>query len=119
MPRPDTRRLALEALYQVEQGGDLTPLTGRARRLVEGVLACREELDRTLEEVAQGWRVERMPPVDRSLLRLGLYELRHQPETPVGVVISEAVRLAKEFSTERSGAFVNGVLATLAKRERP
>ncbi|MGH9167499.1 MAG: transcription antitermination factor NusB [Acidimicrobiia bacterium] len=119
MPRPDTRRLALEALYQVEQGGDLTPLTGRARRLVEGVLTCREELDRTLEEVAQGWRVERMPPVDRSLLRLGLYELRHQPETPVGVVISEAVRLAKEFSTERSGAFVNGVLATLAKRERP
>jgi N utilization substance protein B len=118
VPRRDTRRLALEALYQVEQGGDLTRLTGRARRLVDGVLGCREELDRTLEEVAEGWRVERMPPVDRSLLRLGLYELRYQPDTPVGVVISEAVRLAKEFSTERSGAFVNGVLGRLAKEER-
>jgi N utilization substance protein B len=56
-----------------------------------------------------------MPVVDRAILRLGLYELRHEPETPVAVVVSEAVRLAKTYSTEKSGAFVNGVLAALAE----
>jgi N utilization substance protein B len=59
-----------------------------------------------------------MPVVDRAILRLGLYELRYETDTPAAVVVAEAVRLAKTFSTERSGAFVNGVLATLAEQER-
>jgi N utilization substance protein B len=59
-----------------------------------------------------------MPVIDRSILRLGLFELRHGRETPTAVVVSEAVRLAKTYSTERSGAFVNGVLASLARTTR-
>ncbi len=61
----------------------------------------------------------RMPPVDRAILRLGLYELRFEKGTPMAVVVSEAVRLAKMYSTERSGAFVNGILSKLAVVERP
>ena len=64
------------------------------------------------QTAATGWRVERMPAVDRALLRLALFELRHT-DTPVAVVISEAVELAKEYSTQRSGSFVNGVLGNL------
>jgi N utilization substance protein B len=70
-------------------------------------------LDAEIGAVSSGWRIERMPAVDRAILRLALYELRHT-DTPLGVVIDEAVELAKRYSTERSGAFVNGVLAKLA-----
>ncbi|MDG6938571.1 MAG: transcription antitermination protein NusB, partial [Nitrososphaerota archaeon] len=66
-----------------------------------------------------GWALERMPAVDRSLLRLATFELLGRPDTPTGVVISEAVELAKEYSTEESGRFVNGVLAALAAVTRP
>jgi transcription antitermination protein NusB len=87
--------------------------------LAEGVLAYRAELDRTIEAASDNWRVDRMPAVDRAILRLALFELRHEPATPTAVVISEAVRIAKEYSTDKSGAFVNGVLAALAGSERP
>jgi N utilization substance protein B len=60
-----------------------------------------------------------MPVVDRSILRLGLFELMHEPNVPTAVIVSEAVRLARTYSTERSGSFVNGVLATLARSARP
>jgi N utilization substance protein B len=90
-----------------------TDLPARAQRYVDGVWHHREELDVRIGAAATGWRVERMPPVDRNILRLGLYELTYT-DTPVGVAISEAVELAKTYSTARSGAFVNGVLAQLA-----
>ncbi|HET9070860.1 MAG TPA: transcription antitermination protein NusB, partial [Acidimicrobiales bacterium] len=64
------------------------------------------------------WSVDRMPAVDRSLLRLATFELLGRPDTPTGVVISEAVDLAKEYSTEESGRFVNGVLAAVAAEVR-
>ncbi|MDX1449767.1 MAG: transcription antitermination factor NusB, partial [Acidimicrobiia bacterium] len=80
--------------------------------------AERTDLDAALERTSARWRVERMPPVDRNVLRLALYELRHQPGVPAPVIISEAVRMAKAYSTERSGAFVNGVLSRLAQTER-
>jgi N utilization substance protein B len=86
--------------------------------LLRGVLAHLDELDREIDAVSEHWRVPRMPVVDRAILRLGLYELRYEPETPPAVVVAEAVRLAKLFSTERSGAFVNGVLAALAEISR-
>lgn len=117
----DPRKQVLEALYEAEQGSrppDFSRLSGKALRLARGVWEHRQELDAALEEVSRRWRVERMPAVDRTLLRLGLYELRYEPHTPVGVVISEAVRLAKEYSTEHSGAFVNGLLGRLAREER-
>jgi N utilization substance protein B len=113
---------ALEALYAAEQTGsppDPGSYGDAAVQLVDGVWASREDLDRAIGEVAVGWRVERMAPVDRTLLRLALWELRHQPATPVAVIVSEAVRLAKVYSTESSGRFVNGVLSGLAEGVRP
>ena len=86
--------------------------------LVEGVGAHRAEIDSVLAGFAVDWPVERMPAVDRNLLRLAVFELRWRPEVPVGVVISEAVELAKAYSTEESGRFVNGVLAAVAAAER-
>lgn len=117
----EARRLAVEALYEVDQR-DLAnfpaELPSRAARLVEGVLAHVDELDREIEAVAVHWQVHRMPVVDRAILRLGLYELQYEPDTPIAVVVSEAVRLAKVFGSERSGSFINGVLATLADKVR-
>ncbi len=81
---------------------------------MSGVWAERSDLDEAIGEASDRWRVERMPPVDRNILRIALWELRHRPQTPVPVVISEAVRMAKVYSTERSGSFVNGVLGRLA-----
>jgi N utilization substance protein B len=87
--------------------------------MVRGVLEQRSELDRAIDGASSGWRVERMPVVDRAVLRLALYELRNLSSTPTAVVINEAVELAKTYSTERSGRFVNGVLSKLALDERP
>lgn len=116
MSRVESRTAAFEALYAVEASGgsapDIEGLPKRAAALASGAWAHRAELDEELASASTGWRVDRMPAVDRSILRLGLYELRHT-ETPVAVVISEAVELAKRYSTSRSGAFVNGVLGAL------
>lgn len=113
---------AMAALYEAEQragGLDAADLSEPAAELALGVWSEREDLDRAIGAASTGWRVERMPPVDRTILRIALWELRHRPGTPVAVVIAEAVRLAKAYSTERSGAFVNGVLGRLAPAERP
>ena len=121
MSQDEPRDLALQALYQAEITGDssnLEDLTGRVGALVRGVLEHKEELDNEIESASEHWSVARMPVIDRSILRLGLFELRHTRETPTAVVVSEAVRLAKTYSTERSGAFVNGVLAALARAPR-
>ena len=115
----DARDLAVAALYEMdltgasEAPGDLPP---KAAALVAGVTTHRRELDAAIDAVSEHWRLERMPVVDRAILRLGVFELQHRPRTPAAVIVSEAVRLAKEYSTERSGAFVNGVLATLAEQ---
>jgi len=107
---------AFGAIYAADATGE-APMTiglsSRAKRLAEGTWEHHQALDEEIGGAAPGWRIERMPAVDRAVLRLALYELRHT-ETPVGVVISEAVEMAKEYSTARSGAFVNGVLAALA-----
>ena len=116
----EAREAALGALYEANQRGsdpEVEGLGARAARMVEGVWADRESLDAAIGDVSHRWRPERMPPVDLTVLRIALWELRETPDTPVAVVISEAVRLAKEFSTESSGRFVNGVLAELAERE--
>ncbi len=121
MSQDEPRDLALQALYQAEIAGDsadLQGLTGRVGVLVHGVLEHKEELDNEIESASEHWSVARMPVIDRSILRIGLYELRHATDTPTAVVVSEAVRLAKTYSTERSGAFVNGVLASLARTPR-
>ncbi|MGA9597518.1 MAG: transcription antitermination factor NusB [Acidimicrobiia bacterium] len=116
MTRQPARDQALLALYAADMTGtepDLTDLSARARRYVEGTRRERNALDEAISAVATGWRLERMPAVDRNIIRLALFELR-SGQTPIGVAINEAVNLAKHYSTERSGAFVNGVLARLA-----
>ena len=116
----EPRDLALETLFAMETraDSDIPELPSRVLRLVRGVSAHREELDREIEEASEHWSVARMPIIDRTILRLGLYELKYQPETPTAVIVSEAVRIAKTYSTGRSGSFVNGVLATLARAVR-
>ncbi len=76
-------------------------------------------IDDLLAAASVGWELGRMPAVDRSILRMAVAELLSCPETPVAVILNEAVELAKEFSTEQSGPFVNGVLAALAAQIRP
>ena len=118
----EPREQVLQAVYAAEQAGDkdvaLQGLSKKAQRLAFGVWERRDELDQALSAVSDRWRVERMPVVDRNVLRLALYELRHEPNTPTAVIISEAVELAKQYSTDKSGAFVNGVLGRLAKEVR-
>ena len=85
------------------------------RELVEGVAAHLPELDREIGARSEGWSVDRMASVDRTILRVAAYELLVGRQTPVGAAIDEAVRAAKELSTEDSGRFVNGVLGKIAR----
>lgn len=115
----EPRDLALEQLYQLETSGHWTEESeGRADRLSRGVASKLDELDEQIEQVSEHWSVSRMPLIDRNVLRIALFELIEDRETPTGVIISEAVRLAQTYSTERSGPFVNGVLASLARAVR-
>ncbi|MGA7226643.1 MAG: transcription antitermination factor NusB [Acidimicrobiia bacterium] len=114
----EARDTVLEMLYQWDISGaapDLTSSSPRARHLFEGVVDHCEELDRLIETASEHWSVARMPVLDRSILRIGLFELLYDPGTPGPVAVSEAVRLAKTYSTEKSGSFVNGVLGSLAR----
>ncbi len=109
---------ALEALYEAEARAHPPSAEGRDEAvavMAAGVWEERQELDAAIGAAATDWRVERLAAVDRAILRLALWELRHRPDLSAAVVISEAVRLAKAYSTERSGAFVNGVLSRLAR----
>lgn len=89
-----------------------------ARRLVEGTLAHRHEIDELISRQADHWRLSRMPIVDRNILRMALFELLHEPETPQPVVIDEALEIAKRFSTPRSSQFINGILDGVLKARR-
>ena len=88
-----------------------------ASRLVEGVESHRQKIDDRIRGQAENWRLERMPSVDRNILRLAIYEMWHQNDVPKLVVVDEAVELAKRFGSEQSGRFVNGVLDGLMKSE--
>jgi len=86
-----------------------------AQALFEGTVAEVETLDGLVREHSEHWRLERMPAVDRNLLRVALYELRHHPETPPAVVINEALEIARRFSDKDAVDFVNGVLDAIRK----
>ena len=86
-----------------------------ARRLVEGTLAHQAEIDELIRRQAAHWRLERMPPVDRNILRLAVYEMLHEEDVPKLVVLDEAIELAKRYGSENSGRFVNGLLDGLLK----
>lgn len=86
-----------------------------AREIVEGVDAHRAEIDAAITDHAQGWTLERMPVLDRAIIRAGAWEILFNDEVPDAVAISEAVQLASELSTDDSGGFVNGVLSAIAR----
>jgi N utilization substance protein B len=86
-----------------------------AKEIVSGVIDHREEIDALLSGTSTTWPLDRMPSVDRAVLRLAVWEILHNPEVPAAVAISEAVAMAGELSTEASGGFVHGILASVAE----
>src|SRR5262245_53415571 len=126
--RREARERALGLCYELEMRhldvdallGELpVPIDPYAETLVRGVEQHRDELDATLRRFSEHWALERMPAVDRAVLRLGCYELGWQPKVPTPVAINEAVELANEYSTKDSGRFVNGMLSRIAAELRP
>lgn len=87
-----------------------------AQALVRGTLENREKIDELIRSQADNWRLERMPAVDRNILRLAIFEMLHEQDTPKLVVLDEAIELAKKFGSEQSGRFVNGLLDGLLKQ---
>ncbi len=123
--RREARERALSILYEADAKGiTVADVLADAAiepdpfavELVEGVATHQAEFDAIIRERAVGWQLERMPVVDRCLLRMGLYELL-EGGTPTGAAISEAVELAKRYSTEDSARFVNGVLAAVVRAD--
>lgn len=86
-----------------------------ARTIVEGIAEHGDEIDELIETYAQGWTIERMPVVDRAIIRIGIWELIFNPEVPDSVAISEAVEAATVLSTEDSAGFINGLLGRIAQ----
>lgn len=125
--RREARERALSLLYEADAKGTspaavldeqvLAP-EAYAADVVAGVETNQAEVDALIRKFAKGWTLERMPVIDRTLLRMAIYELGHRPDVPTGAVISEAVELAKRYSTDDSGKFVNGMLSRIAKELR-
>jgi N utilization substance protein B len=124
--RSKARKRALDVLFESEQRGVdvLETLAGRLAaadppvseftvQLVEGVVAHRDRIDELLTTYSQGWSLDRMPAVDRAVLRLGTFELLWLDDVPDAVVVDQAVELARSLSTDDSPGFVNGVLGRL------
>ncbi|CAH0147643.1 N utilization substance protein B homolog [Microbacterium oxydans] len=127
--RTKARKRALDILFSADVRGDELSVTLAAeakraanepareaswlyaREIVDGIVDHRDEIDEQITTHSRDWKLERMPAVDRALLRIGVWELLYNAEVPTAVAIDEAVELAKEFSTDDSGAFVHGVLA--------
>lgn len=130
--RTKARKRALDVLYESELRADCKlgstlaarsesaepPLNPYTVQLVEGVVEHQQEIDRLLSEHAVGWTLDRMPAVDRNLLRLAVFEVLHVDDVPDVVAVSEAVALATSLSTDQSPTFVNGLLARIVT-EKP
>ena len=131
--RTKARKRALDILFQADIRGDEVGVTLAAeaqraanepareaswlyaREIVDGVIDNRDEIDEQITTFAKDWTLARMPAVDRALLRMGVWEILYNDQIPTAVAIDEAVELAKEFSTDDSGAFVHGVLGRIAR----
>ena len=126
-PRRQAREAALQALYFWEVGrtapddavdavfAEHLPEASDAVRafaetLMRGAVATHQEIDALIEKQSSHWRLERLAVIDKSIIRLAVWELQHQPETPPAVIVNEALELARTFSGEESVKFVNGVL---------
>ncbi|UQX90049.1 transcription antitermination factor NusB [Jatrophihabitans telluris] len=130
--RSKARKRAVDLLYEADLRGS-DPISTVAERvaladppindytieLVEGVSARRPEIDDLLSQYSEGWTLDRMPGVDRAILRVGLYELLWSEDIPDAVAIDEAVELAKALSTDDSPKFVNGLLGRVLRDQLP
>lgn len=128
--RTRARELALQFLYQadlvqkpLEESDDFLreeerdPETRKfAQRLIQGTLEGRDEIDDVIQKVAQNWNISRMAVVDRNVLRLATYELLNCQDIPPKVAINEAIEIGKRYSTQNSGAFINGILDRIMNR---
>ena len=129
--RSKARKAALDLLYEadirgtsavdtlnlrdvVEEGPDARPIREYTRELVSGVGDNFRKIDELITTYAQGWDMDRLPAVDRNILRLGIYEILWSVTTPDGVAIDEALTLAKELSTDESAGFIHGVLGRIS-----
>lgn len=126
--RSKARKRALDVLYAAEARGinplellaeriespELPPLGDYAESVIRGVAGNSRRIDELLAQHAEGWTVDRMPAVDRAILRIGAYELLYADDVPPAVVVNEAVEAAKDLSTDNSGKFINGVLGQIA-----
>jgi N utilization substance protein B len=129
--RSKARKAALDLLYEadirgtnavetlnlrdiVEEGPDARPIRDYTRELVNGVGDNFRKIDELITTYAQGWDMDRLPAVDRNILRIGIYEILWSPTTPDGVAIDEALTLAKELSTDESAGFIHGVLGRIS-----
>src|SRR5258705_13695350 len=127
--RHQARELALKVLFQLEgsedeaeevllyhaaEGAATEDVTNFARQLVGGVIANREKLDSILSETSEHWKLEQMAKVDRIILRIAIYEIAIDRKVPTKAAINESIELAKTFSGEESGRFVNGILGRVA-----
>ena len=126
--RTDARERAMLLLYEAASKGiapsevlaaQVLPPDDLTQLLVRGVEEHRTRLDEVIAATAKGWSITRMPVVDRTVLRIAGFELLGRPDVPVAVVLDEAVELAKRFSTDDSGRFVNGVLSAMVPLLRP
>jgi N utilization substance protein B len=126
--RSDARERALLLFYEADTkrvpvaeiaAAQVVPIDALTQLLVDGTAEHRDELDEVIAANSHGWTLKRMPAIDLTVLRIATFELYHRPDVPVAVVLDEAVELAKRFSTDDSGRFVNGVLATVARLARP
>ena len=130
--RRKSRELALQALYQEELAGQAGLLDFEefcahfqvskkaipyAMELFGGVLAKKKEINQLISRYAENWRLERMSVIDRNILRLAVFELHYHDDVPTSVAINEAVEIAKHYSTDDSGSFINGILDSMSKAE--
>ena len=110
------------ALYQHDSGRPIDQVIPKdassfTRELIDGVLQQQEELDGLIERYAQGWTLDRIAPLERSILRVALYEMLHRTDVPDEVAIDEAVEAAKELCAAEAPGFVNGILGTVKRTE--
>jgi N utilization substance protein B len=113
----EVRGLALDGTLEERRQAGEPPVNDYTVSLVQGVAEHREKIDALLSSYSQGWTLERMPSVDRNVLRIGVYEVLYVDEVPDAVAVSEAVNLVRDLSTDESPAFVNGVLGNIVRNK--
>ena len=113
----EAQRRGLAETLEEELAGD-RPVNDYTSVLVTGVAQHAAEIDEIITRFAQGWSLDRMPAVDRNVLRLGVFEVLYADDVPVAVAVSESVKLVRELSTDESPAFVNGLLAHVVRERK-